>query len=360
MPNLDVTDLNDLQISDAQNDKRFQELGLVNIAKHSSAFVDYIPADAVTAMETMSSDRDLQIPVILDQTVVVNTDPGFNNIPPNLLTTSQFNFVGINIFSGFDHYPGQYANNVIAEERGKQAKMKNVLFAMGQALEGEINTVLEARKTQKLAFTTQISQGVGGQTYTFDETPDILKVNKAAQQNTMFTNIDEVMTANDLGGRYSYVSSRAGFAVQKHEMATLGQGNAKDLQALGMPDASFLHQSNTISAGSDVFNGFAIRDGAVGIITNHPWDFRDGTEFAGKKWSVTDQEMPFLRGKINVWTDNEATDARALAASGTNSDLQMTHVQRMGMWWRGFIVFRFNNDLANRANDVVKLQGLTT
>ena len=358
MANLDATDLNDLQVQEARNDKRFQELGIVNIVKHAGQFVDFIPEKDKREMETMSSDRDAIIPVIVDQTVIVNSEPSFD-VPANLLETTNFSFTAISISSGFVHHPAQYANNVIAAEQGKQTKIKNVLYAMGKSLETEINTVMEARKTQVLGFTTQISQGSNGQSYTFNDTPEILEVNKAAQQNTMFTSIDDVMAANDRGGRYSYVSNPAGFSVQRQELATFGAANAKNLQDLGIPDASLLHESHTITT-SDVFDGFAVRDGAIGMITNHPYDFRNNTEVGSRKWSVSDMDVPFLETKVNIMTNTEATDARSLSASNTNSDLQLTHVEQMLFWWRGFIVFEYNADLSTRSSSIVKIQGQTT
>lgn len=356
MANIDATDLNDLQVQQARNDKRFQELGAVDIVKHAGQFVNFIPEKDRRDLETMSSDRNQEIPVIVDQTVVTTTQPSFD-VPANLLESTTFSFTPIDIFSGFAHHKAQYANNVLAAEQGKMTKINNVLYAMGQDLEAQINAVLEARKTQVLAHTTQISQGSNGQSYTF--AANILEVNKAAQQNTMFTSIDEVMAANDMGGRYSYLSSPAGFAVQKQELATYGAANTKNLQDLGIPDASLLHQTNSIST-TDVFDGFAVRDGAIGIITNHPYDYRNNTTVGSRSWSVSDGDVPFLEHKVNVMTNTEATDATALAASGTNSDLQLTSVETMSFWFRGYIVFEYNADLSTRSNSILKIQGQTT
>ncbi len=358
MPNIDITDLNDLQVVQAKDDARYQELGAVNIVKHAGQFVDFIPQEDRARMETMSSDRTAQFPVIVDGTVVTSTEPSFD-VPANLLETKLFSFTPINISSGFVHHKAQYANNIIAAEQGKMTKIKRVLYAMGQDLEAEINTVLEARKTQVFAHTTQISQGSNGQSYTFNDTPDILEINKAAQQNTMFTSIADGARANDIGGRYSYLSSPAGFSVQRQELAMFGAGNTKNVQALGIPDASLLHETNSIST-SDNFDGFAVRDGSIGIVTNHPYDFRNGTKVGAREWGMSDGAVPFLEHKINVMTNTEATDARSLAASNTNSDLQLTAVEQMLFWFRGYIVFEYNDDLSTISSSIIKIQGKTT
>ncbi len=360
MANLDASALNDIQIVDAQNDKRFSELGIINAVKASGQFVDFIPESAKLQMQTLSSDRDLQIPVIKDQTVVVNTTPGFDFIPSNLPESAQFTFTAVDVFSGFRHYPAQFANNSLESERVKQMVLKNVLFAMGNSVETQLSTTLDTRRSQVLGFTTQINQGSGGGTYTFDTGADVLNIDKAAQQKTMFANLTEVMAANELGGNYRVVTNRAGLAVQKTEALQFGENNNNNLQALGMFSAEEMHESGNISAGSDVFNGFLIRDGAIGLVENFPWDFRNGTTINGKTWSVSDTELPFLRMRANIYTNSEATEATALVASGTDSNLKMTTFQEMAIWARFFIVFRFNSDIATRAQDIVKLSGKTS
>lgn len=359
MANLDASALNDIQIVDAQNDKRFSELGIVNAVKESGKFVDFLPDSAKKQMQELSSDRDLQIPVIKDQTVVVNTTPGFTFIPSNLPESAEFTFTAVDVFSGFRHYPAQFANNSLESERVKQMVMKNVLFAMGNEVEAQLSTTLETRKSQVLDFEEQINHGTGGGTYTFTGS-DILELNEAAQQKTMFANLTELMAANELGGNYRVVTNRAGLAVQKTEALQFGAANNNNLQALGMFSADEMHESGNIAAGSDIFNGFLIRDGAIGLVENFPWDFRNGTTLNDRTWSVSDQELPFLRMRANVYTNSDATDATALVASGTDSNLKMTTFQEMAIWARFFIVFRFNSDISTRAQDIVKLRGLTS
>lgn len=360
MANLDASALNDIQIVDAQNDKRFAELGIVDAVKASGAFVDFIPADAMKQMSELSSDRDLKIPVIKDQTVVVNTTPGFDFIPTNLPESAEFTFTAVDVFSGFRHFPAQFQNNSLESNRVRQMVMKNVLFEMGNSIESLISTTLELRKTQTLDFTTQISQGSGGGTYTFNTGVDILEINKAAQQKTMFANLTEIMAANELGGNYRVVTSRAGLAVQKTEALKFGADNNENLQALGMFSADEMHESGNISAGSDIFNGFLIRDGAIGLVENHPWDFRNGTTLNDRTWSVSDMELPFLRMRANIHTNSDATEATALVASADDSNLKMTIFEEMAIWVRFFIVFRFNSDITTRAQDIVKLSGKTS
>lgn len=358
MSYINATLWNNLQFSDATNEKRFSELGIVNAVKQSTNFVDFLPPSAKEKMARLSSLRSQEIPVIKDQTVVVNQTPGFDFIPTNLEETDKYGFVAYDVYSGLRHYPSTYANNMIDSDFARDQKMKNIAYAMGNTIETILAARLEERKTQVLAATTQVSQGDG--TFVFDAGTDTLKVSKAAQKETMFYNLEQLMRANELGGDYQLAVNRAGLAVQLAEAAKYGANNDKNLRALGFLPTERLHESGNISPESDIFNGWFLRNGSIGMYENYPYDFANGTEFAGKKWSVSDMEIPFTRMRANIYTNKQATNADALISSGSDSNTIMTHFEEMAVWIRFYVVYRYNSDLATRANDIVKIKGLTT
>lgn len=360
MANLDVTDWLDIQDTNATNDKRFAELGLVDAVKESSAFTDYISQSAREQLSKASSLRNVKIPVLKDQTVSVVTTPGFNFIPSNLPESDQYSFTAVDLFTGFRHYPAQFANNAMDAKQTKQMVMKNVAYQLGVSVESLLTTVLESRKSQVWDYTSQYGYSSGGGTYTFNAGTDTLEINKAAQQETMFWDLDGMFADNELGGNLRYVANRGGFAVQKKEALKYGMSNDKNIAALGLPDASRMHMTGNISAGADIFNGFAFRDGAIGMIENFPYDFANGTEINGKKWDITNVDLPFARMRANIYTNNEATDATALVGAGTDTNTIMTTFSEMAIWLRFYIVYRYNGDIANRANDILKIKGLTT
>ncbi len=358
MSYINATLWNDLQVSNATNEKRFAELGIIDAVKAATAGIDYIPPSAKKALQKSSSLRSVQIPVIKDQTVVVNQTPGFNSIPSNLAETANYAFTAYDVFSGFRHYPAAFDNNQVDSDYMRAQVMKNVAYAMGNTIETILSAQLSARKTQALGYTTQVSQGDG--TFTFNATPDTLEINKAAQKETMFFNLEELMKANEIGGNYHLVNSRGGMAVQRAEAAKYGAANDKNLRALGFLPSERLHESGNISAGSDVFNGYLIREGAMGIYENFPSDFRNGTIIGEKKWSVSDVELPFTRMRANIYVDKNATDATALITSGNDSNLVMSHFEEMGIWIRFYVVYRYNSAIATRVNDIVHVSGKTS
>ena len=354
---LNATLLNDLQSDQATNEKRFSELGVINAVKDSTANTNFISPSVKEALSSISGLRNAEIPVIKDQTVTVVTTPGFEYIPSNLPESDKYWFQPYDVFSGMRHYPSANDNNMIDAEFQSREVLKNVLYAMGNTVEGILLTNLDARKTQVLGFTEQVSATTGD--YTFNTTPDILEIKKAAQDETMFYSLEALMAANELGGDYRIVTNRAGLARQKAEALKYGAGNDKNLQALGFFGADRMYESGNITT-SVKFDGYLLRDGSIGVFENFPSDFRKGTNFAGKRWSVSDMELPFVNMRANIYTDTNATNATSLITSGTDSNLIMSHNEEMGIWVRFFVVYRYNSDLATRTNDIVKVQGILT
>lgn len=359
MAYLDTTVLNDFQAKEATNEKFIANYGMVDLAKDSGPSADYIPPSVRALLSTSSASRDAQIPVLKDQTVTVTTVPGFSNIPVNLGETDNYFFSAFDIFSGFRLYPGSFENNQVDGAFYRDNIIRNVLQAMAVSKDDIIEAQMETRKTQVLNFDTQVSQGDG--TFNFNTGTDVLEINKAAQKDTMFTYLNTLMQANQLPGEYRIVTSPAGLVVSEVEAAKFREDQTKQLlwsQSAVPMDRRYV--TNQISPASDNFKGFFVRDGDIGTISNFPWDFRNGTNFGGQEWSVSDVEMPFIKSRINVYVNKEATDATSIITPTTDSNLIMTHFEEMAMWDRFYVFYRYNSDLATRQNAVVKIAGLTT
>jgi hypothetical protein len=357
MANLDATMWLDLQSTNATNEKRKSELGLIDLFKMSSEQCKFISPSTRQNMQKLSSLRKDQIPVIVDQNVSVVTTPGFTFIPQNLETSDKYSFVAYDVFSGFRHYPALYDNNQIDSDYAAKEKMDNIAYAIGNTVEGILQTNLEARKTQLLNFTVPVSQGDG--TYVFNATTKVLEISKAAQKETMFGNLDGLMASNELPGNYHLVTSRGGTIVQKFEALKYSGGNSKNIAALPFWPLENIHETGNITAGANVFNGYIVREGAVGVIENFPFDFRNNTKLADKTWSISPIELPYVKMRANIYVNNAATDATALTTPGPDSNLIMTTYHEMGIWVRFYVVYTYNSNLATRVNDVVKISGLT-
>lgn len=346
----------DLQGSNAISEARFAPLGVVNIVADSSPMVDWLLPSQIDKLNTISSLRELQLPTIIDDTVTVGTIAGFDYIPDNLPTTAQYTMSPYDIFSGFRFHESHYANNAVDAEFVRNERMLKIAYAMAQKKEEILLTVLEANKTQVLSHTTPLNQGAG--TYTFSTVSDTLTVSKAAQIGTMYYKLNNLMSANELGGEYGIVTSRGGMVEQIAQQLLYGAGNQENKQALGMFPLNNIYESSSISAGSDVFSGFLVRKGDIGLVSNFPYDFVKGTVIGGMTWKVSDVELPFLRSRCNIYVNTEATNSSSMVAGDSNAI--MTYFEEMAIWDRFYVPVRQNSSLSTRANGIVKIVGATS
>lgn len=355
---LDATLLNDFQAKEALNEKFEANYGMLNLAKDSTAYVGYVPPSVREKLATSSSAFNAKIPVLKDQSVTVTTTPGFANIPVNLGETDSYYFTAYDVFSGFRFYPAAHEENQVDKAWYVDQVMRNVLKACAATTDDIIETVLEARKTQALSYATQISQGDG--TFTWDANTDTLTINKAGQKDTMFYNLGQLMVANQQPGNYRIVTSPAGLVVNNAEAMKYSTQNTKNIawQQLYMPDDR-RYISDQIATSAN-FNGFLVKDGDIGIYENFPYDFRNGTEIAGRKWSISNVELPYMKMRANVFVNTEATDATALVSPGTRSNLIMTTFEEMALWFRFYVVYPYNSAIASRPQGIVKLVGATS
>lgn len=350
---LDATQLLDIQLSNPTDEKRYPSLGLVDAVAESTPFIDFLSPSDKQMMENLSSLRSVQVPVIKDGDVTVTFEPGFNLIPANMSEADQYTFVPVNLFSGMRVYPAQYKGNAIDAASDIKIRSNRILHGMGREKEALLQTVVEARKTQVLDGVTQVSQGDG--TFTF--AADTLSINKAAYKDTMFANISALFDINEMSGNLRYVVNRGGLHQPLLEYLKHGAGNEKNLQSIEFVSSDRYHQTSQVAAGADTANGYVFRDGAIGTVSNFLFDFKERTSFAGKEWMISDVEMPWLRSRVNIFKNTEATNATAMV---TSADMIMTHFEEIAFWDRFYIVYPYNSDLTTRPNDIVKIKVLTT
>ena len=344
MANLDATVLVKHQDFLTQSEERRSKLGIIDLVKDSTEFVDFISPDLVDKMAEFSSERAFTIPSILPSTPTVHTTAGFSFIPDNLSTSAEYTFTMYDVFSGFRHYPSVYGNNVVKAEFDMKHKLDNVLYEMGNTFEGILSTNLNALKSQEMNHLEQINHNTGGGTYAFTGA-DILTVNVAAQQATMFAPLTRLMGANQLPGQYAVVTSPGGLINQELEARKYAANNEKNVASWGMLPIEDMHSSQNITTAA-VFDGYFIRKGAVGVYPNFPYDFRQGTKVGEAEWSISNSNMPYLKYPVNVFTRKFSADASGLSESGTDTNTLMSHGEEMGLWFRFVFVHRPNSRLA--------------
>lgn len=359
MAYLDSVVLADYQDLTVQSDARKTKYGQLDVAIDSTPGVDYVPPSVIQKLATASGAQSYKIPILKDMAATATTVPGFANIPINLGLAESYYFAAYDVFSGFRLFPSSFAGSQIDAQSYINDRMNKVTEAMAAAAEGIITVILEARKTQVLEHTTQISQGDG--VFQFDTDTDTLKVGKKAVKDTMFANLNALMIANKLDGDYRIVVNPAGLSAAVTNALKYGVNNNQNIiQFEPAIPSNMRYESHALAPGDDIFNGYLVRNGAIGVYENFLWDFANGTNFAGKQWSVSDTPLQNLRMRVNVFRNTEATDATSLFAAGTNKNVLMTTFEEIAFWARFYVVYRYNSDITTIANDIVKIKGLTT
>jgi hypothetical protein len=359
MAYLDLTVLNDFQAREAVNEKLTANYGMIDLAQASGQSIDYIPPSVMQLLSTISASRGVKIPALKDQTVTVGVTPGFSNIPANIAESATFGYTAVDVFSGFRFYPASFENNQMDAAWYRDQVLRNVLKGMAVYIDDLIEVVLEARKSQVCSYVAQVSQGGGA--FTFDGSTHIVSVAKAAVNETMFWNLVNLQQANQVGGEYRIVTSPGGLVSSQTQSRLYGPNTTKDLswnETVIPPDRRYV--SDQLAASSDIFNGFFVRDGEVGLIENFPFDFRNGTVIAGKQWSITDVALPYTKMRANIFINTEATDATSIITPTTDTNLTMTTFEEMAIWHRFFIPYRYNSALATYPTGILKISGKTT
>jgi hypothetical protein len=368
MAYLDETLLVDFQQEGGFSDFQENQHGIIDaVVERSNPTLgqpgSFISPDSIAQLQRISGARGHQIPVIKDEEVVVVTTPGFSQIPSNLPNSDKYSFTAFDVFSGMRFYPASYENNTVGADFEKNNRMRRILRSMATKVEEILVAQMELRKTQILNFTAQASQGAG--TFSFDAPTDTLSISKDAQREVMWANLNALMRANKLPGMYSFVGSPLATLSQDNSQQQSGPNNNVNYQYQNnLFPRERIYDSHFLTPGADNFSGFFMRDGSLGTIENWPYDFRNNTVLSGgdRRWSIAPAELQYVRMRPAVYFNNEATDASALiqAGSGTDTNLIMTTFEEMALWLRFYVVYPYQTDFATRANDIVKLRGLTT
>jgi len=356
---LNASVLNDHQSTLTTSEAFTSDYGVNDLCRDSGPFQNYIDPETFQMLRTANSNRSGIIPVIKDGEITVNQTPGFANIPSNIGESDTYSFVAYDVFSGFRHYPSTHANNNVKNAFYVNDRIQEILKKKADKIEEIQLSVLESRKTQVLGFTDQISQGDG--IYNFNTGTDTLEISKAAQKDTMFYNLTKLMKANKLSGGYKIVTSPAGLVSNDVEAMKFREANQKQIMwAQEFMGSQNRYESHQIAPGGNNFNGWLVRDGDIGFIENHPYDFVNSTTVGEKKWSISSTRLQYTNMRANIWVNRDASNTSNLVSPGNNTNGTMSTFEEMAIWTRFYVYYRYNSDLSTRQNGVVKLAGLTS
>lgn len=343
---LDETHLAKFQDSQVQTEVKIGEFGLIEQAQNLNAQAAWLSSAARATMSTIF-DRDWEIPAIKDNAITILSEESFD-IPVNQSTSEMVTATKITMFTGFRWNPSTFLNNVVGEEEYKADMYNKIFKAFALTKEAYIQTKFEALKTQQLAIS-------GGDGITFDTGTDTMKITKAAQTDTMALDIRTILGENNLGNDYS-LSAGYGLGRVINQLTKYGAANDKNLQVLGLPN---IHYSNQITkAGGDNWTGFLATPGAIAMVENHLPDFILNRNIKGKQFGITSRPVPYLNERIMMFQNEDTADVSGTGAYA--SELKMSYYKEEGFISKFFVIGQYNSDIANRVNNIIKINGLSS
>lgn len=350
---IDFSVLNAYQDKMVQTEKRKQSYGLIDCLKFNTPMNKVLTPTLKSHLQTVEG-RSTEY-TGLKEDVITTTNVESFTIPAHLSDSEQKTLTSISIWSGFQVYPAWFQNNTIAYEDYLQNKYDEVFSAMAAAKETQIANLLNTNKTQTIDGVAQINGGDG--TFAFDATNDWVSANKAAQKDTLFSNLEALFGINKMGGSHNAVVNKGGLTLAINEILKYGAANSENKQFIQNNLPAFF-ETLGIAPSTYQFIMYMMTDGAIGGVQNYPFDFRQGTVVGDKKWGIMDTPAPYIGERLNVYYNKEAVDASGLG--DTTSHLRMTSMEEWGFLDKFFLVSNYNSDLTSRVSDIVKVVGLTT
>jgi hypothetical protein len=350
---IDFSVLNAYQDKIARTEKETQNYGLIRCLEHNTPFSKTLTPSLAAHLATVEG-QTTQYTGLKEDTIVTTSTESFT-IPAHLSDSEQKSLTAISIFSGFQVYPKWFVNNTIAYEEYVQNKYDEVFAAMAAAKETQIASVLSTNKTQTLSGIAQINNGDG--VFAFNTGLDTLTADKAAQKDTLFSNLKTIMRINKKVGNYNMVVNEGGFNLALNEIFKFGQMNSENRQFV-LNQLPMYFETLGIAPSTFQYVAYLLRDGAIAGVQNYPSDFRTGTVVGEKIWGVTDSPVPYINQKLNVYYNKEAVDASSLGDQ--TGHLKMTSMEEWGFLDKFFLIPSYNSDLTSRVSDIVKTTGATS
>ncbi|NIT61883.1 MAG: hypothetical protein GWN00_38495 [Aliifodinibius sp.] len=297
-----------------------------------------------------ANGRPIDISVIKDSEFDVQTNLSFA-FDANLSTSAKQRVVIITAFTGFYDYPiAQYAKNAIARDVDFQSKYRRADLALAKSVASSIESVLYTRRTQVLDDTTAIS-GIS-----FDGTNDNLDISLAAQKNDpIFSDMVTLFNDNNIAGMEEDFNIVGDFGLRSVEAYRnqYGSNNSVDLQQ--NPMLGFLDSSGSITrTGGTRSAGYIMKNGAISLIDSVPLEFAQGITIGGdvSVWDYGDMELPYSGMRPLLYKKKMEADGTPFGGSA------MSYVEKYGIGLQFALVYRYNDDLATKVNDIARFEML--
>lgn len=286
----------------------------------------------------------LQTPVInYDGTVSIRSTRPIV-IPAGENTTDLVTINFTTFAFGIREYPALYVNNYITREEDFNNKMKQRLYALGNAVDTACLVALDAAKTQV------IGDGIGGK---YALTANVVTT-PLANQDEVIGDLSLLQGENDFYGFQNVIGNSSLHSLLRNRIEEQGQFNDRD-KSYQMDDKSFFFTNRFGNGVGNKAAGYVVEPGSLGFLYQFEPDALLETETHNHKWGKT--VLPLLNIPVGTYMYDGVEDA---SAAGSNiagaAGAELTRTSYKAYDFAGIFAFvtAYNSDPATLASPIMK------
>lgn len=289
----------------------------------------------------MSIGTTVQIPVINYDGDVTISNVRQCTIEDSENTSALYNVVFATFATGFTMVPAMYMNNEISMQRDWERKMEKHIRSLGNALDMQAITALEASKSQ--VFKDTLIYDVVGNSFVI---PWDLREEILADLEPMFK-------ANDYTGQLHLIGN-AGVESMLKKLEQKGLYNEvnKQNEAAG----KVVHFTNNMLNETGVYaSALVVESGNVGYLVRHGREHLMGTRTPvnGREWDIVN--MPVLNLPFDSIYYETVGDQSGIAGAAT-ADMTCNLKEHYGFAIDIAFITSYNSDPSEVANPITKFE----
>lgn len=287
----------------------------------------------------------LQTPVInYDGTIAIRSTRPVT-IPVSESTSALVTISFTTYAFGIREYPALYVNNYLTAQGDFDNKMRQRLYAMGNAVDTACLTAMSAAKTQVL------NDDLGGRySLSLGNTVEA----PLAEQNSVIGDINMLQAGNDFYQNQMIIGNNSLNSLLRNQLVELGQFNERD-KTYQWDDKDFYFTNRLANGVDEKAAGFAVEPGSLGFMYQFEPDALLETKTSNHKWDKG--VLPMLDLPVSMYSYDGVEDA---SAAGTNiagaAGAELTRTAYKAYDFAGIFAFvtAYNSDAANRASSIMR------
>lgn len=335
---------------DDETKKNGIKSGLIDFAKYNTDYQDFMTEDLVEQIKT-ANGRTVSVSALNHADFVVSNALSFT-FNANFSVSAKTTIAVVDFWTGFHHSMASYVRNAIGYEKDLKAKYLRADKALAKAISTSIAGVLNTRRTQVLVDT------IANTGESFDGVNFNLDVTLAAQKaNPVFSDIVTLFNDNGIDGGEGDFSFVADSGLNTIEAYRNQYGLYNNVNLSPNPMRSFVDTTGALVRPTGTKSlGYAVRNGAISIVPSVPAEFLEGISIGGdvSKWGYGEMDLPYTKMRPLLYVKKEEFNGSAHNGS------TMSMIEKHGIGVRCAIVYTYNSDLTTKANDILRVEMLTT